>query len=118
MAKHRAGRINEEMKKEIASIIMNDLKNPRITAMVTITDVEVTRDLRYAKVFASIFGNEEEKKISLDALKSSLGYIRREVGQRIKLRYTPELILQVDDTIDRGMHIDALIRQANEEKDR
>jgi ribosome-binding factor A len=117
MAKHRSGRINEEMKKEISSIVMNGLKDPRITAMVTITDVEVTSDLRYAKVFVSIFGTETQKSDSLDALKSSAGYIRREVGKRIQLRYVPELIITVDDTIDRGMHIDELIRQANEKKE-
>jgi ribosome-binding factor A len=117
MAKYRTGRINEEMKKEISSIIMNGLKDPRITAMVTITDVEVTSDLRYAKVFASIFGTEKQKEESLAALKSSAGYIRREVGKRIQMRYVPELIITVDDTIDRGMHIDELIRKANEKKD-
>lgn len=117
MAKHRSGRINEEMKKEISSIVMNGLKDPRITAMVTITDVEVTSDLRYAKVFVSIFGTETQKSDSLDALKSSAGYIRREVGKRIQLRYVPELIITVDDTIDRGMHIDELIRKANEKKE-
>ncbi|MBR0575498.1 30S ribosome-binding factor RbfA [Proteiniclasticum sp. BAD-10] len=117
MAKYRSGRINEEMKKEISSIVMNGLKDPRITAMVTITDVEVTSDLRYAKVFVSIFGTETQKADSLEALKSSAGFIRREVGKRIQLRYVPELIITVDDTIDRGMHIDELIRKANEKKE-
>lgn|SRR5690554_963339 len=117
MAKYRAGRINEEMKKEISAIIMNGLKDPRITAMITITDVEVTSDLRYAKVYASIFGTEEQKEESLAGLKSSSGYIRREVGKKIQMRYVPELIIVVDDTIDRGMHIDELIRKANEKKD-
>lgn len=117
MAKYRTGRINEEMKKEISSIVMNGLKDPRITAMITITDVEVTSDLRYAKVFASIFGTEKQKDDSLTALKSSAGYIRREVGKRIQMRYVPELIIVVDDTLDRGMHIDELIRKANEKKD-
>lgn len=117
MAKYRSGRINEEMKKEISSIVMNGLKDPRITAMVSITDVEVTSDLRYAKVFVSIFGTEKQKADSLEALKSSAGFIRREVGKRIQLRYVPELIITVDDTIDRGMHIDELIRKANEKKE-
>jgi ribosome-binding factor A len=89
MAKYRSGRINEEMKKEISSIVMNGLKDPRITAMVTITDVEVTSDLRYAKVFVSIFGTETQKADSLEALKSSAGFIRREVGKRIQLLYVP-----------------------------
>ena len=116
MAKYRSGRLNEEMKKEISNIVMNELKDPRVTAMVTITDVEVTSDLSYAKVFVSIFGTEKQKEESLAALKSSAGYIRHEVAQRIKVRYVPELIITVDDTIDRGMHIDELIKKANEMK--
>ena len=116
MAKYRTGRINEEMKKEISAIIMNGLKDPRITAMITITDVEVTSDLRYAKVYASVFGTEQQKEESFLRLKNSAGFIRREVGKRIQLRYVPELIFVMDDTIDKGMHIDELIRKANEQK--
>lgn len=116
MAKYRTGRINEEMKKEISAIVMNGLKDPRITAMITITDVEVTSDLRYAKVYASIFGSEEQKEESFLGLKNSAGFIRREVGKRIQLRYVPELIFVKDETIDHGMHIDELIRKANEQK--
>lgn len=116
MAKYRTGRINEEMKKEISAIIMNGLKDPRITAMITITDVEVTSDLRYAKVYASIFGTEKQKEESFLGLKNSAGFIRREVGKRIQLHYVPELIFVMDDTIDKGMHIDELIRKANEQK--
>jgi len=116
MVKYRTGRINEEMKKEISSIIMNGLKDPRITAMITITDVEVTSDLRYAKVYASIFGTEHQKEESFLGLKNSAGFIRREVGKRIQLRHVPELIFVMDDTIDKGMHIDELIRKANEQK--
>ena len=66
MAKHRAGRINEEMKKEISAIVMNGLKDPRITAMITITGVEVTSDLSYAKVYTSIFGTEKDKEETLE----------------------------------------------------
>lgn len=117
MAKHRAGRINEEMKKEISAIVMNGLKDPRITAMITITAVEVTSDLSYAKVFASIFGNEAEKEDTLEGLKSSTGFIRHELGKRIQLRKIPQLIIVVDDTLDRGMHIEELIKQANAQKD-
>lgn len=117
MAKHRAGRINEEMKKEISAIVMNGLKDPRITAMITITAVEVTSDLSYAKVFTSIFGTDQEKEDTLEGLKSSTGYVRRELGKRISIRKIPELIIVVDDTLDRGMHIDNLIKQANAKKD-
>lgn len=109
MAKYRLGRINEEMKKELSNIINYDINDPRLTAMVSVTKVEVTNDLRYAKVFVSVFGNEESQKNSLEALKSSLGYMRREVGHRVKLRYTPELILELDNSIEHGMHINKIL---------
>lgn len=111
MAKYRGGRINEEMKKEISSIIQNDLKDPRMTAMVSVTRVDVTKDLRYAKVFVSIFGKEEGKRETLEALKSSSGFIRHEIGKRINLRNTPEILLELDTSIEHGMHIDELLHQ-------
>lgn len=114
MVKYRNGRINEEIKRELSSIIHNELKDPRLTAMVSITKVDVTRDLRYAKVFVSIFGNEEDKKNSLGAIKSSSGFLRRELSHRINLRYTPELTIELDDTIEYGMHIDSLIEKIKE----
>ena len=83
MVKYRSGRINEEVKKEISDIIRNEIHDPRLTAMVSVTRVDVTKDLRYAKVFVSIYGSEDEKKNSLNALKSSAGFLRREVGHRI-----------------------------------
>lgn len=114
MAKYRSGRINEEMKRELSNIIQNELKDPRMSAMVSITRVEVTKDLRYAKVFVSIFGKEEEKSSTLSALKSSAGFMRKEVGHRINLRHTPELVIEVDNSIEHGMHIDLLLQKIKE----
>lgn len=111
MTKYRSGRINEEIKKELSSIIQNDLKDPRLNAMVSVTKVDVTKDLRYAKVFVSIFGKEEDKASTLGALKSSVGFMRKEVGHRVNLRYTPELIIEIDNSIEQGMHIDALLQK-------
>ena len=109
MVKHRSGRINEEIKKEISDIIRNEIRDPRLTAMVSVTRVDVTKDLRYAKVFVSIFGEEEEKKNTLSALKSSSGFLRREVGHRVNLRFTPEITIELDNTIEHGMHINSLL---------
>ena len=93
MANYRGGRINEEVKKVVSSLIQNEIKDPRLTAMISVTGVEVTRDLSYAKVFVSIFANsEEEKESNLKALKSASGFIRREVGRKVKLRVTPQII--------------------------
>ena len=117
MPNYRNGRINEEVKKEISDIIRNDVKDPRLTAMVSVTQVKVTKDLRYAKVYVSVFGkDEEEKEVSFDALKNSSGYIRREIGHRINLRYTPEIIFEIDNSIEQGMHIDYLIAKALNKK--
>ena len=103
MANYRGGRINEEFKREISSLIQNDVKDPRLTAMISVTDVKVTKDLRYAKVYVSIFCNsEEEKKSNLEALKSASGFIRKTVGQKINLRHTPEIIIELDDSIKIG----------------
>lgn len=114
MPKYRGGRINEEIKKAVSGIIQNDLKDPRLTAMVSITKVDVTKDLRYAKVFVSVFGDEDKKNSTLNALKSSAGFIRRELGSKVNLRYTPEVIFTYDDSIEHGMHIDSLLQKIKE----
>lgn len=115
MSNYRSGRINEEMRKEISSIIQNDIRDPRITSMVSVTKVDVTKDLKYAKVYLSIFGEEDSKNETLAALKSSAGFIRREVGHRIKLRLTPEIVILEDKSIDQGMHIEELLHKIKEQ---
>ncbi len=83
--------------------------------MVSVTQVEVTKDLRYAKVFVSLFAkNDEEKEESLKALKSSAGFIRREVGNRVKLRSTPEILFEEDNSIDNAMYIESLLNKIKE----
>ena len=115
MANYRGGRINEEVKREISNIIQNEIKDPRMTAMVSVTDVKVTRDLRYAKVFVSIFGkDDEEKNNTFIALKNASGFIRKEIGQRINLRYNPQIIFELDDSISYGMRIEELITKVKE----
>ena len=108
MASNRIGRINEEIQKELASIIRN-LKDPRVQdTMITNTRVEATPDLRYAKVYAS-FLQEEKAKEALKGLKSASGYLRRELGRALQLRYTPELVWEQDDSIVYGAKMLKLI---------
>ena len=115
MANYRCGRINEEVRREISNIIQNEIKDPRLTAMVSVTNVKVTKDLRYAKVFVSIFAkNDEEKNNSFVALKNASGYIRKEIGQRINIRYNPQIIFELDESINYGMHIEKLIQKVKE----
>jgi ribosome-binding factor A len=99
----RIYRISEEIKREISNIIQNDLKDPRLPEFVSVLSVDTTRDLRYAKVYVSVYGNEEEKKKAMEGLKNAAGFIRREIGQRIKLRYTPELLFELDNSIEYGI---------------
>ncbi len=108
MASNRIGRINEEIQKELSSLIRN-LKDPRVQdTMISITHVEATPDLRYAKVYVS-FLQEERAKDALKGLKSAGGYLRRELGRSLQLRYTPELVWELDDSITYGAKMLELI---------
>jgi len=108
MASNRIGRINEEIQKELASLIRN-LKDPRVQdTMISITRVETTPDLRYAKVYAS-FLQEEKANDALKGLKSASGYLRRELGSALQLRHTPELMWALDDSITYGARMLELI---------
>ena len=91
-------------------MLLNDIKDPRI-GFVTVTDVEMTGDLREAKIFVSIMGGDEQVKNSLEGLNSALGFIRREIGKRIRLRFTPEISFALDTSLDYGDHIQKLLLQ-------
>ena len=116
MASNRIGRINEEIQKELASLIRN-LKDPRVQdTMISITRVETTPDLRYTKVYVS-FLQEEKAKEALKGLKSAGGYLRRELGRALQLRYTPELTWALDDSITYGAKMMQLINSLDVKKD-
>ena len=104
MASNRIGRINEEIQRELSDLL-RELKDPRVhKTMLSITRVETTPDLRYAKIYVSLLDKEYTKE-TLAGLKSSAGYLRRELGRSLQLRYTPELHWQPDDSITHGAHI-------------
>ena len=108
MASNRIGRINEEIQKELASAIRN-LKDPRVqNTMISITHVEATPDLRYAKVYVS-FLEDDKAADAMKGLKSASGYLRRELGSALQLRYTPELVWALDDSITYGAKMMKLI---------
>ena len=109
---NRTRRIAEEIRKVVSTMLISGIKDPRITSMISVTDVDVTNDLRYAFVYVSLLGGNEEE--SLAGLKSAAGYIRREVGRKVKLRYIPEIVFKVDDSIERGMYMDSLIKKVQE----
>ena len=106
----RLGRINEEYRKEISSIIDRDLKNPNVTGLISVTKVKVTNDLKYARVYVSIL-NSKNIKDTLAGLKKSSGYISSELAKRVNLRNTPELVFELDDSIEYGTKIDAILKE-------
>ena len=104
MASNRIGRINGEIQQELASLLRS-VKDPRVAeAMLTVTHVDTTSDLRYARVYVSALNCEDEKGL-LKGLKSAAGFLRRELGSKLSLRYAPELQFFVDDSIAYGAHI-------------
>ena len=110
MASNRIGRINEEVQRELSALIRT-VKDPRVSqmGMVSVTAVETTPDLRYAKVYISVLDKTRSADV-LKGLKSASGYLRRELSRSLKLRYTPELVFERDDSIDKGAHILDLLR--------
>lgn len=109
----RLNRISEEVKKVISELLFNGLKDPRVHPMTSITEVEVTKDLRYAKIYISVLGNDEDKKNTMEGLESAKGYIRNEIGRKINLRYVPEPIFYLDESIEHGIYISKLIEDMN-----
>ncbi|AST92017.1 MULTISPECIES: 30S ribosome-binding factor RbfA [Sutcliffiella] len=108
----RANRVGEQMKKELSDIIGRKIKDPRV-GFVTVTDVEVTGDLQQAKVFISVLGDEEKRQDTLIGLAKAKGFIRSEIGKRIRLRKTPELFFEFDESVDYGNRIESLLQEIN-----
>ena len=109
MARRRAQRAAKLIQEEISKIIQGELKDPRI-GFVTVTGVDVTDDLRCAKVFITVL-KEENKKKTLKALEHARGFIRREIGHRIKSKFTPEIEFRFDESIERGTHIEEVLKK-------
>ena len=116
MASNRIGRINEELQRELSSLIRT-LKDPRVQqSMVSVTKVEATGDLRYAKVYISVLDKDKSKE-TLKGLKSAGGFLRREIGSRLQLRYTPELIFEQYDSIAYGARMYDLLKSLDIKED-
>ena len=121
MAKgYRQGRLGEEIKKIISEMLLKELKDPRLSAMISITAVEVTRDGSYATVYLSVLGVDPGKETeagqqeeTLAALENAKGFIRNEISRRVKMRHVPELIFKIDRSMEYGRHISKLINELN-----
>lgn len=112
----RLGRIEEEYKKELSQIIGYELKNPNVTGLISVTKVKVTNDLKYAKVYVSIL-NAKNRKDTLAGLKKSSGFIRSELAKRVNLRNTPELLFELDDSLEYGARIDTILKEIMPKKE-
>ncbi len=106
-------RINEEVRKELSNIIQHEIKDPRIAPMTSVTLVEVATDLKSAKAYISVLGDEKQQKDTLAGLKSAEGYIRRQLAHSINLRNTPEISFIADQSIEYAIHMSELIDQVN-----
>lgn len=113
MNRKRINRISEEVKKIVSELLTRGLKDPRINSMTSITKVEVTGDLRYANIFVSVLGDKSIKEETLKGLESAKGFIRKEIGSKIDLRYVPEPIFHLDESIEQGIYISKLIDKIN-----
>jgi ribosome-binding factor A len=108
----RVSRIASLIKREVSQMLLNDIKDDRVGAgMVSITDVDVSGDLQHAKIFVSIYGTEKAKTETMEGLKSSTGFVRRELGQRMRLRRTPEIVFLEDPSLERGDRMLNLLNQ-------
>ncbi|MFW5718786.1 MAG: 30S ribosome-binding factor RbfA [Halanaerobium sp.] len=113
MTNKRAVRVGELLKEEISQIVLREMKDPRI-GFVSVTDVEVSGDLRHAKVFISVYGTDKEKEETLEGLQQAQGFVRKLVGERVKIHHTPEIIFRYDDSIENGVHISEIIKDLKE----
>jgi ribosome-binding factor A len=116
MSETRARRVAEQIKKEVGRIISTEMKDPRLAALTSVTDVQVSRDLRYATIYISVYGSPEKQEETMHTITRAAGFIRSEIGRRIRLRYTPEITIEQDRSMDYGSRIDRVLKNLQDEK--
>ena len=114
----RTERVNALIQEDLSELIAREVKDPRITGIISITKVEVSPDLRHAQVDVSTLGDEAEQKALLTALQSAAPFLRRELNRRLTMRYTPALSFRLDDSIRRGAELLALMHNLNTDEER
>lgn len=114
----RVARVSELIKREVSQMLLTDIKDDRVGAgMVSVTDVDVSGDLQHAKIFVSIYGTPEAKAETMAGLKAATGFVRSELGQRIRLRRTPEIVFLEDNSLERGDRILSLLNRLSQERE-
>jgi len=116
MAKKRVDRLNSLLKEVISEVVMRDVRDPRMAQFVTITSVEITSDLHYAKVFISVIGTPDQKKQTLEALQSAAGFIAIQSSRKVVMRYFPSLTFKLDDSVEQHIRIETLLGKIHEEQ--
>lgn len=109
MTAQRSLRVSQSIKRELSEMIRRDLKDDRISGIVSITEVECSSDCRAAKVYISVYGEEDQQQSTIEALKEHLGFIRGELGRRLNLRFAPELQFKLDHSLERGAKVSELL---------
>lgn len=110
-SKQRTDRLNSLLKEVISEVIRRDVRNPHVPELVTVTRVDITKDLRYAKVYISVIGNPKEKEETINALQTAAGFIAVTASKKVVMRYFPELTFKLDDSVDKHMRIEELLGQ-------
>lgn len=111
MKQVRVSQIGEEIKRVISQLLRTKIKDPRISDMVSITEVRVTNDLSFAKVFVSVFGTEDEKNDTLEGLRNAEGFIKKEIGRNVKMRIMPKLIFELDDSVEESLRLEKILEE-------
>ncbi len=113
----RVARVAELVKREVSQMLLNGIKDDRVgSGMVSVTDVDVSGDLQHAKIYVSIYGTDEARAQTMAGLRSATGYVRSELGHRMRLRRTPEVVFQEDRSIERGTKVLSLINQLSRDR--
>jgi ribosome-binding factor A len=117
MTVQRTDRLNSLLKEVISEVIRRDVRNPHVTELVTVTRVNISKDLRHAKVFISVIGSEQDKFETIKALNSAAGFIAVNSSHKVVMRFFPELVFKLDDSVDKHMRIEELLNQIGHERD-
>jgi ribosome-binding factor A len=115
-AKQRTARLNSLLKEVISDVIRKEVRNPHVGQLITVTRVDITKDLRQAKVYISVIGSSQQKEETLKALQSAAGFIAVTASKQVVMRYFPELTFKLDDAVDKHMRIEALLNEISEKK--
>ncbi len=116
MAVNRTDRLNSLLKEVISEVIRKEVRNPHVNELMTVTRVEITKDLHYAKVHVSVIGTDEQKKETIAALNSAAGFIAVNAAKKVVLRYFPNLTFKLDDSVDKQLRIESLLHKISEER--